>query len=136
MIKNILEELDRNGKMIRDDISDGIKILLRNKSYMKNVKEFHGVLYFEMKDVKSAIRVKNRIIDYILDGSGRVSEVGASVVLGSVAPTVTAILNNKDAVAYIHIDFKGHVPNHIMKLAKVKKVSEEEYQYIYKQQNK
>ena len=44
MIKDILEELDRNGKSIRDDISDGIKILLRNKSYMKNAKEFHGVL--------------------------------------------------------------------------------------------
>ncbi len=120
MFKELFQESE-------SEVIQGIKKILKNKAFKKNVKEFDNNLYFEISDTKSALRLQNRLADEITyDSNGF-----AGGEIGFYKQYMKAIFDT-DAQAYLEIRFPGKVPQDIMELTKADTVSDTEYQKRFK----
>jgi hypothetical protein len=110
-----------------------ITSIMKSKHYAKNAAIFEGTIYFEFKDVQGSIRLHKKISDYMFyANTAKASSAGE---VGFYDSYIAAILDNKDAVAYMKIEFNGDIPGEYQNMTKAVIVKQADYQRRLKEIN-
>jgi hypothetical protein len=111
----------------------GITAIMKSKHYAKNAAIFDNTIYFEFKDVQGAIRLNRKISEQALYGGTAKGMSGG--IIDFYGSYIAAILDNKDAVAYMKIEFNGDIPGKFQNMTKAVIVKQADYQKRLKEIN-
>jgi len=109
---------------------EAVTAIMKNKHITKNVKEFDGDVYFEMKDVSGSLRLSKRIGNSV--GYGEITGCSAGEV-GYFDSAIAAILGTNDAVAYIKLSVNEDLLKEVIDISGAKQVSDSEYKKNHKE---
>ncbi len=101
---------------VHKDLKRAIDKVIKNKAYKKNAASDGETLYFEIDDVKSALRLRKAIEEMSFVGDD-LSEMG-----GGATNYISKNALGQDAKARIKMVFKNGVPEEVIKYTKARKI--------------
>jgi len=120
-LRNMFETTDYSKETL-------INIILKNKYFTKNVVTFDEELYFELSDVKGAIRLAKKLGKIV--GYGEILSASGGKI-GYFDSYISAIMG-KEAKAYIKITFVEGIIKDLIYLTDAKILSDTEYKLNHK----